>query len=143
MGKKVVVIGAGAAGMMAAGRAAELGAEVLLLEKTERPGKKILISGNGRCNLSNTCDLETFIHQYGPNGRFLFSVFHRFFREELLSFFRRHGVETVVKYGNKIYPASQNAREIVRVFVEYLEDNHVTVEYNSVNHILVGNHRLQ
>jgi len=65
--------------MMAAGRAAELGAEVLLLEKTERPGKKILISGNGRCNLSNTCDLEMFIHQYGPNGRFLSAVFDRFF----------------------------------------------------------------
>ena len=79
----------------------------------------------------------------GPTGGFLFSVFHRFFREELLSFFRRHGVETVVKYGNKIYPASQNAREIVRVFVEYLEDNHVTVEYNTaVNHILVGNKRV-
>jgi predicted flavoprotein YhiN len=73
--KRIVVIGAGAAGMMAAGRAAELGAEVLLLEKTERPGKKILISGNGRCNLSNTCDLETFILQYGPNGRFLSSFF--------------------------------------------------------------------
>lgn len=143
MGKKVVVIGAGAAGMMAAGRAAELGAEVLLLEKTERPGKKILISGNGRCNLSNTCDMETFIHQYGPNGRFLSAVFQRFFREELLVFLRRYGVETVVKYGSKIYPASQNAREIVRVFVEYLEDNHVTVKYNTpVNNILVENNRV-
>ena len=69
MKKQVVVIGAGAGGMMAAGHAAESGAEVLLLEKTERPGKKILISGNGRCNLSNTCDIQTFIDQYGTNGR--------------------------------------------------------------------------
>jgi len=67
MKKRVIVIGAGAGGMMAAGRAAESGAEVLLLEKTERPGKKILISGNGRCNLSNTCNLKTFIKQFGPN----------------------------------------------------------------------------
>ena len=123
--------------MMAAGRAAESGAEVLLLEKTDRPGKKILISGNGRCNLSNTCDLETFIMQYGPNGVFLYDVFSRFFRDELISFLHKYGVETVIKYGNKIYPASGNAREIVRVFMNYLEDNHVTLKLNtSVNHIL-------
>jgi hypothetical protein len=136
--KKVIVIGAGAGGMMAAGHAAESGAEVLLLEKTERPGKKILISGNGRCNLSNTCDLESFINQYGANGRFLYAVFSRFFREELLAFLRRFGVETVVKYGGKIYPASENAREIVRVFLRYLEENKVTLQLNTgVDHILI------
>jgi predicted flavoprotein YhiN len=90
--KRVIVIGAGAGGMMAAGRAAESGADVLLLEKTERPGKKILISGNGRCNLSNTCDLETFIKQFGPNGSFLCAVFDRFFRDELLSFLHQRMV---------------------------------------------------
>ena len=78
--------------MMAAGHAAESGAEVLLLEKTDRPGKKILISGNGRCNLSNTCDLESFIGQYGDNGRFLYGVFNRFFRDDLLAFFQKYGV---------------------------------------------------
>ena len=143
MKKRVIVIGAGAGGMMAAGRAAESGAEVLLLEKTERPGKKILISGNGRCNLSNTCNLKTFIKQFGPNGSFLSAVFDRFFRDELLSFLRRYGVETVTKYGNKIYPASQNAREIVRVFVNYLDANHVTIKYNTaVNHILIENNQV-
>ena len=136
--KKVIVIGAGAGGMMAAGRAAESGAEVLLLEKTERPGKKILISGNGRCNLSNTCDLESFINQYGVNGRFLSNVFSRFFRDELLAFLKRYGVETIVKYGGKIYPASENAREIVRVFLSYLEETGVTLQPDTqVNHILV------
>ena len=143
MNKQVVVIGAGAAGMMAAGHAAELGAEVLLLEKTERPGKKILISGNGRCNLSNTCDLETFIDQYGANGRFLYDVFSRFFRDELLAFLQRYGVETVIKYDGKIYPASENAREIVRVFMSYLEENRVTLQLNtSVNHILVEDKKI-
>jgi hypothetical protein len=138
MPKQVIVIGAGAGGMMAAGRSAESGASVLLLEKTGRPGQKILVSGNGRCNLSNTCDLETFISQYGTNGNFLRPAFNRFFRDELLMFLKRYGVTTVVKYGNKIYPASQNAREIVRVFLSYLEDNHVTVKYNTrVNHIFV------
>ncbi len=138
MPKQVIVIGAGAAGMIAAGRAAESGASVLLLEKTGRPGQKILISGNGRCNLSNTCDMETFISQFGPNGNFLRPVFNRFFRDELLTFLKQHGITTVVKYGNKIYPASQNAREIVRVFQSYLEDNQVDVKYNCrVDHILV------
>ncbi len=134
----MIVIGAGAGGMMAAGHAAELGAEVLLLEKTERPGKKILISGNGRCNLSNTCDLESFINQYGANGRFLYPVFSRFFRDELLAFLKRYGVETIVKYEGKIYPASENAREIVRVFLSYLDETGVTLQLNTgVNHILV------
>jgi predicted flavoprotein YhiN len=138
MPKQIIVIGAGAGGMMAAGRAAESGASVLLLERTGRPGQKILISGNGRCNLSNTCEMETFISQFGPNGDFLRPAFHRFFRDELILFLQRYGVTTIVKYGSKIYPASQNAREIVRVFQSYLEDNHVTVKYNTrVNHILV------
>jgi predicted flavoprotein YhiN len=136
--KRVIVIGAGAGGMMAAGRAAECGADVLLLEKTERPGKKILISGNGRCNLSNTCDMETFIAQYGANGRFLTNSFHRFFRDELLSFLKHYGVETIVKYNGKIYPASENAREIVRAFVSYLDETGVTSQFDTrVNHILV------
>jgi predicted flavoprotein YhiN len=129
--------------MMAAGHAAESGADVLLLEKTDHPGKKILISGNGRCNLSNTCDLESFISQYGDNGRFLYGVFSRFFRDDLLVFLKRYGVETVVKYDGKIYPASENAREIVRVFIQYLADNHVTLQLNTkVNHIVVEGNKV-
>ncbi|MCJ7743804.1 MAG: NAD(P)/FAD-dependent oxidoreductase, partial [Dehalococcoidales bacterium] len=79
--KQVIVIGAGASGMMAAGQAAELGANVLLMEKTERPGKKILISGKTRCNLTNTRELDDFIAMYGSNGRFLYSVFKHYFRD--------------------------------------------------------------
>ena len=90
---------------MAAGHAAESGADVLLLEKTERPGKKILISGNGRCNLTNSRELESFIAQYGANGRFLTNVFNRFFRNELLAFLHRYGAETMTEPEGKIYPA--------------------------------------
>ena len=92
--KQVIVIGAGASGMMATGQAAELGAEVLLLEKMKRPGKKILISGQTRCNLTNSRELNDFIAMYGINGRFLRNVFHRYFRDDLLAFLRRYGVET-------------------------------------------------
>ena len=92
--KRIIVIGAGAGGMMAAGRAAENGARVLLLEKMEQPGKKILVSGKTRCNLTNARELDDFITAYGPNGRFLYSAFHRFFRDDLLAFMKRYGVET-------------------------------------------------
>ena len=97
--KQVIVVGAGASGMMAAGRAAELGASVLLLEKTERPGKKILISGKTRCNLTNAKELDDFIAMYGPNGRFLYSAFHHYFRDDLLAFLVRYGVETKTERG--------------------------------------------
>ena len=84
MNNNLIVIGAGASGMAAAGRAAESGASVLLLEKTEQPGKKILISGKTRCNLTNSKELDEFIKMYGENGRFLYPAFHRYFRQELL-----------------------------------------------------------
>src|SRR5512138_610462 len=98
----VIVIGAGAAGLMAAGRAAEEGARVVLLEKTDSPGKKILVSGKTRCNLTNAAELRSFIAMYGPNGRFLHSAFSRFFRPELLAFFEHYGLATKVERGGRI-----------------------------------------
>jgi predicted flavoprotein YhiN len=76
----IIVIGGGAAGLMAAGRAGELGAKVLLLERTDSIGKKILVSGKTRCNLTNSAELKNFILMYGPNGHFLYSAYHQFFR---------------------------------------------------------------
>ncbi|MBI4334197.1 MAG: NAD(P)/FAD-dependent oxidoreductase [Chloroflexi bacterium] len=105
---------------MAAGRAAETGASVLLLEKTDRPGKKLLISGKGRCNVTNTRELDDFIAMYGPNGRFLYSAFHRFFREELLDFLQRFGVETKSERGGRVFPVSDDAREVVKALEGYL-----------------------
>ncbi|MDD5344731.1 MAG: NAD(P)/FAD-dependent oxidoreductase, partial [Smithella sp.] len=72
----IIVVGGGAAGLMAAGKAADCGAKVLLIEKTDSCGKKILVSGKTRCNLTNSADLKNFISMYGNNGRFLFSAFH-------------------------------------------------------------------
>ncbi|MFH0768116.1 MAG: NAD(P)/FAD-dependent oxidoreductase [Chloroflexota bacterium] len=138
--KRVIVIGAGAGGMMAAGRAAEMGASVLLLEKTERPGKKILISGKTRCNLTNTKELDDFILMYGSNGRFLYSAFHRFFRDDLLAFLRRYGVETKVERGGRIFPASDDARDVVQVFEQYMTGNGVQMRIGiRVTNILVEN----
>ncbi len=123
--RRVIVIGAGASGMMAAGRAAESGAKVLLLEKMKRPGKKLLISGQTRCNLTNGRELNDFISMYGPNGRFLRNVFHRYFRNGLLAFMRHCGVETKTEPDGRIFPASDDARDVVKAFQRYMADHGV------------------
>ncbi len=141
--KRVIVIGAGAGGMMAAGRAAERGAEVLLLEKTGHPGKKILISGKTRCNLTNTRDLDSFIAMYGSNGRFLYSAFNQYFRDDLLALLSRYGVETKAERGGRIFPMSDNARDVVKSFERYLSDNGVQTQTGvSVSNILVDKGRV-
>lgn len=138
---QIIVIGAGAAGMMAAGRAAALGADVLLLEKMDRTGCKINITGNGRCNITNSRDLESFIAQFGANGRFLYGAFSRFFRNELVSFLLRYGVKCKTEpHNGKLYPTTDNARDIVRVFNQYLVDEKVKVSLNeTVTAILTEN----
>jgi len=94
---QVIVIGGGPAGLMAAGQAAATGAETLLLEKMSHPGRKLLITGKGRCNLSNVAPLEEFLEHFSPDGRFLRSAFTRFFTNELIEFFDNLGVETVLE----------------------------------------------
>ena len=127
----VIVVGGGAAGLMAAGRAAQIGSSVLLLEKTDSCGKKILVSGKTRCNLTNSAELKNFISMYGENGRFLFSAFHNFFRPELLDFFNNHGLATKVERGGRLFPVSDDAHDVVRVFQKYLAENKVQIKLNS------------
>ncbi|MEI8172547.1 MAG: NAD(P)/FAD-dependent oxidoreductase [Deltaproteobacteria bacterium] len=141
--RRVVVIGAGASGLMAAIRAAEMDADVLLLEKTPTAGQKILISGKTRCNLTNIKELNDFIAMYGPNGRFLYRAFHRFFREEMLEFLKRYGVETKVERGGRIFPVSDNAGDVVGAFLKCLGDRGVKVQrHTRVMGILVKEGRI-
>jgi len=109
----VIVIGGGAAGLMAAGHAARLGARTLVLEKMSRPGRKLRITGKGRCNLTNTAPLPDFVEHFGPNGRFLYSAFQQFFADDLIAFFADLGVTTVVERGGRVFPASSEAGEVV------------------------------
>ncbi len=125
--KRVIVIGAGAGGMMAAGRAAEMGAEVMLLEKMKRAGQKMLISGKMRCNLANARKLDEFIAMYGPNGHFLRNAFSRFFRDDLLALLKRYGVKTKTEGDGRIFPASDDAGEVVAALKRYLADHGVKV----------------
>lgn len=137
--REVIVIGAGAAGLMAAGRAAELGAHVLLLEKMGEAGKKILVSGQERCNVTNAAPLETFLTAYGRNGAFLRNAFHRFFRDELLTLLRRYGVETQVERGGRLFPASGRAADVRDALVRYATEQGATIRYRvAVQQILVN-----
>jgi predicted Rossmann fold flavoprotein len=138
--RMIVVVGAGAGGMMAAGRAAECGPRVLLLEKMEQPGKKILISGKTRCNLTNSREIDDFIAAFGVNGRFLYSAFSKFFRDDLLEFLQRYGLETKTERGGRIFPASDRAADVVAVFKRYAEDQGVQLKTGKrVIQVLVGN----
>jgi predicted flavoprotein YhiN len=114
--------------MMAAGRAAECGAEVLLLEKTVHAGNKMLISGRSRCNLSNTSELDGFIAKYGPNGRFLYRSFNLFFRDELLEFFRHFGVETTAEADGRLFPTSNSSADVVSALEKYIVESGVCLE---------------
>ncbi len=119
----LIVIGAGAAGLIAAGRAAASGAEVLLLEKKASPGRKIRISGKTRCNISNTAAADEFILRYGNNGPFLYNAFTRFFRDELLSLLAHYGVEAKAERGGRIFPVSDDAGDVVRALTAYAVGN--------------------
>lgn len=140
---RIIVGGAGASGMMAAGRAAEMGAEVWLLEKTDSPGKKILLSGKSRCNLTNAKDLEHFIAMYGENGRFLHRAFNRYFREDLLFFLGGYGVETKAERGGRIFPVSDDARDVLMALTRYISDWGVKIKTRvGVAGIITANGRL-
>lgn len=111
--KKVVIIGAGAAGMMAAGFASMYGAEVTLLEKMPRAGRKLLISGKGRCNLTNACDVNAFMENVPVNNRFLYSAINNFTPYDIIDFFDGLGVKTKVERGNRVFPVSDRAIDVV------------------------------
>jgi hypothetical protein len=108
----VLVVGAGAAGLMAAGRAAALGAQVTLLERNAEPGRKLLLSGKGRCNLSYNGDTQALVAGMPGNGRFLFGAFSRFGSQDLRAHLRELGVETKVERGERVFPVSDDAASI-------------------------------
>lgn len=117
--KTVLVVGAGAAGLMAAGKAAEEGARVILFEKNKQPGKKILITGNGRCNLTNEANLHEFVKSFPGNGPFLYSAFSTFSNWDLISFFSERGLEVKLERGGRFFPVTDKAADVVAVLKKY------------------------
>lgn len=118
---RVVIVGAGAAGMMAAVAAAEQGAEVILLEKMDQAGRKLRITGKGRCNLTNTAQLKDFITHIGPDGRWMRNCFSQMFNTQLMDFFERRNVPLVEERGHRVYPKSGKSLDIFLALINDLE----------------------
>ena len=118
-----IIVGAGAAGMMAAIAASDGKRKILLVEKMEQPGRKLRITGKGRCNLTNTAPIRDFITHIAPDGRFLRNAFSQFFNTELMDFFESRGVPLVVEHGNRVFPKSGKSLDIFLAMVKALESD--------------------
>ena len=136
-GRRIIVVGGGAAGLIAAGQAAEGGAESLLLEKMTRCGRKLAITGKGRCNLTNIAETTDFLEHFGREGRFLRHAFSRFFTRELVDFLEGLGLETVTERGGRVFPASGHAPDVVAVFLQWLKKSGVSIQSSSAVDSLV------
>lgn len=141
--RQVIVVGAGAAGLMAAGQAVELGAQTLLLEKMRRPARKLRITGKGRCNLTNVAPMHVFMEHFGPSGCFLRQAFHRFFTPDLVAFFEELGVPTVTERGGRVFPASSKAQDVVDALVHWVTKQGATLTTKSpVERLLIEGSRV-
>src|SRR5574343_1139931 len=128
----VAVIGGGPAGLMSAGKAAENGAKVILLEKNPTLGVKLLITGGGRCNLTNAqYDIRQFLSKYKDSDKYLFSAFSQFSVKDTIEFFESRGMKTKVEAENRVFPVSDSAQSVWNVLVEYIKSGNVYVSTNS------------
>ena len=128
----VAIIGGGPSGMMAAGRASELGAKVILIEKNESLGKKLLISGGGRCNVLNgEFDTRALLEKFKDNGKFLFSAFSQFSSKEALDFFNSKGMPTKAENEKRVFPTSNSSSSVLNVLLDYMEQGNVKILTNS------------
>lgn len=127
---RVVVIGGGAAGMMAAGAAAENGRNVTLLEQNDRPGRKLYLTGKGRCNVTNASDTETMMANINTNSRFLHSALNRFGSDEVIRFFEANGVPLKTERGRRVFPVSDRSADIVNALTRYIRTGGVNIETN-------------
>ena len=137
---RVFVIGGGASGMLAAIAAARNGHKVELFEKNEKLGKKLYITGKGRCNLTNACDRDTFFRQVVSNPKFLYTAFYQFNSQDTMDFFEQLGLPLKVERGNRVFPVSDRSSDVIGALKRELENQKVTVHYHSeVNGILTEN----
>lgn len=137
---KVVVIGGGPAGMMSAISAKKSGADVVIIEKMSSLGKKLLITGKGRCNITSSVDISEFINNIPGNGRFLFSAFQNFSNEDIIKLMEKHGVKVKEERGNRIFPVSDKAKDVLDAFYDELKDIGVKIITNAkVTNIITEN----
>jgi len=125
----VAVIGGGAAGSMAAIRAAEMGKRTVLIERNDSIGRKILITGKGRCNITNNANLDSFVKKFGKNGNFFRTAFFKFFNQDLIHFFETQGLELKVERQGRVFPVTDKAVSVTAVLISCLEKKGVKIIY--------------
>ena len=127
---KVVVIGGGPAGMMAAITASKKGNHVILIEKMKSLGRKLLITGKGRCNITSSLPIEDFIKNTPGNGKFLFSCYQSFTNKDIIEFLKEEGLEVKEERGNRIFPITDHSQDVLNCFIKKLKKNNVEIHYN-------------
>jgi len=140
--KRVIVIGGGPAGMMAAGTAGRRGLEVILIEKNARLGRKLMITGKGRCNITNDLDVEGLIANVPVNGKFLYSAFYSFSNDDLLYLLHELGLQTKVERGGRVFPATDRSLDVVKTLQKYLDQNSVQVLRGEVTQVTAEDGRV-
>lgn len=134
---KVIVVGAGAAGLTAAGYSAYYGCDVLLFEKNQRVGRKVMITGKGRCNITNNCDASTFIANVPTNGRFLYSAINTYGTNDVINFFESRGLSLKTERGNRVFPVSDKAVDVVDVLYNFVKENGCKIVNKEVKSLVV------
>ncbi len=134
---KVIVVGGGAAGMMAAGVAARAGAKVVLLEPNDRLGKKLAITGKGRCNVTNACSADDVLKNVPRNSRFLFSALHGFDSEAVMGFFEDYGCQLKIERGNRVFPISDKSADVIAALQRFLKEQRVEIRRGRARELLV------
>ena len=135
--EKVCVIGGGAAGLMAAGRLAQRGKSVVLIEKNTMLGKKLRITGKGRCNITNACDIEDILKNVTVNPSFLYSALYTFTNDNLVSLLNEYGLETKTERGGRVFPVSDNARDVVEALKRYALKSNVRLLKKEVEGLII------
>ena len=142
MDKKLVVIGGGPAGMMAASTAGSRGLDVTLIEKNQKLGRKLYITGKGRCNITNNANMEEFIANVPTNAKFLYSAFYTFTNQHLLALLSQLGLKTKVERGNRVFPISDKSSDVIKALDKHLENNNVHRLTGEVDKIIAENSQI-
>ncbi len=133
----VIVIGAGAAGLIAAGNAAQTADKVILVEKNDIVGKKLLITGKGRCNITNSAEIEDMITQYPRNAKFLYSALYTFTNDDIIRLIEDNGVKTKVERGGRVFPVSDKSQDVVKALKKYALKDNVTLKRDTVKSLII------
>lgn len=138
----VIVVGAGAAGLIATGTAAQYADNVILIEKNDKVGKKLRITGKGRCNITNACEIEDMISMYPVNGKFLYSALYTFTNDDIINLLNQQGVDTKIERGGRVFPVSDDARDVVNAMRRYALKKNVKLIKADVKGLITNENKI-